>query len=181
MVEFTKKNIILDMDGTLLDSDIQPTSFIKQKEKLKSIEELIPIPRPHLKKFLEFVFEHFTNVSIWTNAVESWYNKCYEEIFKYYLPEGKSFHFVRHRSHNRGKVWLIKPLQEIYELYPGEYTEYNTLIVDDNHQTYSLNTKNAIPIKPFFYDLIDPKEHYRLDEYDTELLQIIDEIKNYTK
>jgi len=167
-MSYTKKNIILDMDGTLLDADVYSTNFRKQK----------PIARPHLKKFLEYVFETFENVSIWTNATESWYNQCYEEVLKHHLPEGKTFHFVRHREHNMGRVWIHKKLTDIYELYPEIYNIYNTLIVDDNCETYALNAENAVPINPFFYDLIHPKEHSRLDEYDKELLRIIEELKN---
>jgi TFIIF-interacting CTD phosphatase-like protein len=169
-------NIILDMDQTLIHS-----VFIKN-----SIYAY-PIPRPHLKEFLEFVFANSKNVSIWTHGLKEWYEVVYEKVFKNLIPEGKSFHFVRTRETPIGdyddfiqinkklndikcnipSISFLKPLLVIYKKYPNQYNENNTFIIDDNPITYLINKENAIAIKPY----------NSIDNSDTELLRIMNFIK----
>lgn len=159
-------NLILDMDGTLIDN----------YWCIKTYRQNI-VPRPYLKDFFEFIFQHFERVSIWTNAFQDWYDEVYEKVFRYYIPEGKSFHFVRTREDLYHIRRFVKPLSEIYEKYP-EYNSYNTLIIDDIPKTYSLNLENAIPILPYLYLHMDNDENnenigiYNIN-YDDELLKII--------
>jgi hypothetical protein len=145
-------NIILDMDETLICSQINDYFHLPE-----------PIPRPYLKNFFEYVFDKFINVSIWTHGTKEWYDIVYNKIFKFIIPKGKSFHFVRTRDdkydykdfidpniENKFLFSNIKPLQLIYNNYPNEYNENNTYILDDNPTTYIINSKNAIKIKPFY-------------------------------
>jgi TFIIF-interacting CTD phosphatase-like protein len=170
-------NIILDMDQTLIHSNLNSYSIYAN-----------PIPRPHLKEFLEFVFENCKNVSIWTHGLKEWYDVVYEKVFKHLIPEGKSFHFVRTRqtpigdyndfiqinkklndiNSNIPSISYLKPLLVIYKIYPDEYNENNTFIIDDNPITYSINKKNAIEIIPY----------NGIDNSDTELLRIMKLIKD---
>ena len=98
-------NLILDMDGTLIDSYF---SFVTGK--------MVIIPRPHLKEFLEFVFDNFSNVSIWTNGVKEWYEEVYSTLLITFIPNGKSFHFVKTRE-NLFDTNIVKPLSDIYKIY----------------------------------------------------------------
>uniref|UniRef100_A0A6C0EPC9 FCP1 homology domain-containing protein n=1 Tax=viral metagenome TaxID=1070528 RepID=A0A6C0EPC9_9ZZZZ len=133
-------NLILDMDGTLIDH-----YYCTRKC------DIIIIPRPYLSDFLTFVFDNFNRVSIWTNADEDWYKKVYEKVLKHYIPKNKSFHFIKTRTYNST---IIKPLTFIYNIYP-EYNSSNTIIIDDNPNTYVNNTDNAIPIPTFLYLIHD--------------------------
>lgn len=69
------KNIILDMDKTLIEG------YFSIKHDKMVIEE-----RPYLGQFLKFVFEHFDNVSIWTNANKEWFDYVYNTILYKYMP-----------------------------------------------------------------------------------------------
>jgi hypothetical protein len=140
-----KGNIILDMDGTLGDNI--PAHFVENPERYKTIA---PIPRPGLRKFLKFVFAHYERVSIWTAATSVWYNKFKREVLKPNMPPGTEFHFERVRSSDEPYI-ALKPLSDIYAKYP-EYNETNTVIVDDNENTFKSNMENAIHINAFFYD-----------------------------
>jgi len=184
-------NIILDMDETLIAHKFNPNDIFSE-----------PIPRPHLKEFLEFVFTNCKNVSIWTHGSKEWYDVVYKKIFKNLIPEGKSFDFVRTKetpiveSYNDiieineklrnlnyviPCVSFIKPLFVIYKKYPDQYNENNTFIIDDKEITYCLNKENAIEIQPYNIDNIDNSDNIdnidNIDNSDTELLRIIDLIK----
>lgn len=153
-------NLILDMDGTLIDN------YYCAKTK-----NTIIVPRPYLKEFFDFVFENFIYVSIWTHGVREWYDEVYEKVFKYYIPAGKSFHFVRSRK-NYYYTTLLKPLSKIYKKYP-EYNCFNTLILDDNPGTYANNIENAVPINSFLYFCEDEDDKEYLELQDNELLNIL--------
>ena len=155
-------NIILDMDGTLINDKMEP--------------------RPHLKDFFRYIFEKFNHVSIWTLASVQWYTMAYERVFKPLLPLGKSFHFVWCRVNYKvsqpsilGGIFsmnlastgtgIIKPLTEVYKRFPIVYNPYNTLIVDDTPFTYSENPGNAIKVSTFGNNMGDrelPDIIYRL-------------------
>jgi hypothetical protein len=154
-------NIILDMDGTLLDHGLDANM------------QFVPVPRAYLTDFMQFVFDHFERVSIWTAASLSWYERCYEDILRHHVPEGKSFHFVMTREDYDADRY-VKPLRLVYEQYPDEYNPDNTLIVDDNHLTYAENLDNAVPVQSFVYHELPRFIREDLNNYDYELLDIID-------
>ena len=116
-------NIILDMDGTLLD--YVPPCFDHNKSYTQ-----IPIARPYLKLFMKYLFANFERVSIWTAAAKNWYDMCYETVLKEALPEGKDFHFVKTRLNYEFRKG-VKPLKLIYEEYQDLYNPENTLIIDE--------------------------------------------------
>lgn len=164
------KNIILDMDGTLLD--YIPVGFRENPNP----RETTPIARPHLLEFMEFVFDRFERVSIWTAGTPAWFERCYTQILRHHIPDGRQFHFVKTRNPLEPYI-VLKPLSEIYEKYPDEYNASNTLVVDDNPKTYRDNPDNAIGVKSFFYDLLPQTQRANLAETDIELLVAIEEIR----
>lgn len=164
------KNIILDMDGTLLD---RIPEFSPQNP---NYGKKTPIARPHLLDFMEFVFEHFERVSIWTAAMPGWYDICYKQILRHYIPEGRRFDFVKTRNLHDPYIEL-KPLSEIYRQFADEYNAENTLIVDDNPNTYRDNPENAVEIQSFWFDNLTPTQLNNLEEADMELLRVIEEIR----
>lgn len=164
------KNIILDMDGTLLD--YIPVGFRENPRPF----EITPIARPHLLEFMEFVFDQFERVSIWTAATPRWFEKCYKQILRHHIPEGRSFHFVKTRDPLEQYI-VLKPLSEIYKQFPGEYNSENTLVIDDNPMTYRDNPDNAVEIKAFFYDKLPKTQRDNLAEYDSDLLAAIEDIR----
>jgi len=166
------KNIILDMDGTLLD--YVPAYFDHNKSF-----KVIPIARPYLSLFMKYLFDNFEKVSIWTAAAKTWYDECYEKILKPSLPEGKSFHFIKTRN-DYNSLAVVKPLRMIFEEYP-DYNLENTLIIDDNPLTFAENIENAILIKSFYYDQLPKNIRLELEKYDFDLfnmIQILNKRKN---
>jgi len=165
--------LILDLDATLIDSFYEEPLYTN----------IVIKERPHLKQFLEFVFENCESVSIWTAASESWWKKCYSEIIYKYIPIDKCFDFVityedgliasdwngRARGHP-------KLLTKIYNIYP-EYNYNNTFILDDNPKTYKFNSDNGIPIVPYSYYADDDENGNSVIKNDNELLKIINYIK----
>jgi hypothetical protein len=138
-------NLILDVDGTLIDSD-----------------DGDPIERPFLKDFFSFVFSHFNTVSVWTNATPEWFNKVYQLVLKKALPEGQSFYFIWTREqcvtekvHLHPRPYTRKPLSIVFNSFPSTHTVDNTLIVDDSQETYVKNVACAVPISTYRWGQAD--------------------------
>lgn len=170
-------NIILDMDGTLIDDDG------------------LGIPRPHLKDFLLYCFKTFNSVSIWTNASDYWYQEVYNKILKPILEKG-NYNFYLVFTHNRStlttnkyyhndycglesRLKYIKPLRKIWHaktLYPN-FNKHNTLIVDDTYHTYQSNYGNAIPIPTYYPNNKNDNYLLKLINYLKVLISIYENTK----
>jgi len=168
--QYKYKNIILDLDGTLLDNI--PVGLAENPNP----GQITPIARPYLAELMEFVFEHFERVSIWTAAMPGWYEKCYNAILRHHIPANRRFDFVKTRNPMEEYI-VLKPLSEVYVNFAGKYNPENTLIVDDNPATYRANPENAVGVKSFFYDQLSKTQRENLEESDTELLVLIEELR----
>ena len=149
-------NIVLDMDNTLITHDKRGVIY----------------SRPFLKDFLTYCFDHFDRVSIWTAANRDWFDYVYHHIFEPIMESRYmrfDFVFTREKCtfrtdpHNL-HLATIKPLKKVWSFREG-YTRSNTLIVDDNPETFQDNFDNAIIIRPF----VNPCTSY----VDCELLHLI--------
>ena len=163
-------NLILDLDGTLVDRD-----------------EDGAIARPHLNEFLAYVFEKFDKVSIWTNANADWFEQINKEVLAAALPPGKSFDFVWSRDQcvledvmttsNPPFCFPVtrKPLSKVWKEFPETYNKKNTFIVDNTPETYDHNMENAVPVKSFTWDesVATDTGSNAGDEADSELLRLI--------
>lgn len=153
------KNIILDMDKTLIEG------YFSIKHDKMVIEE-----RPYLGQFLKFVFEHFDNVSIWTNANKEWFDHVYNTILFKYIPKNKHFDFVI--TFDDGYVGKSnngpKDLNIIFNIFEDEYNKHNTFLVDDSEVHYHQNIYNCYLIKGFEVNLEDNSH-----KDDIELLRFI--------
>lgn len=173
-------NLILDVDGTLIDKD----------------DDGEVIERPHLKEFLSFVFSHFQTVSLWTSATPRWLNKVMTTVLDPAIPEGKSFYFIWTREmcvHEKIafdlRPRIRKPLSLVFATFPLTHTAQNTIIVDDSPETYELNQSCAVPIAPYkwghgiqhsdddFTADSGPQETDS-DDDDQELLRLIEHFKS---
>ena len=154
-----KLSLVLDMDGTLISHIARgPTT-----------EEYLPVARPYLFWFLCACFENFLCVSIWTAAEPRWYYRVSDMVLQpillevsKYLGKPCSFSFVWSRkacrvivpgyTPNSPPVHMTKPLDRIWAKDRRPYCYYtadNTIIVDDNEQTFVENLENAIHIPKF--------------------------------
>lgn len=171
-IEQTEENIILDMDGFLLDHIPKKYGFTENPSNVP-----FPVPRPYLGNFLRFVFKKYRRVSVWTAATNVWFDMCYEHIIKPSMPAGASFDFVR--THPKGTPRIpVKPLSTIFREHT-EYTAANTTICDDNSETFKDNIANAEEVPHYFYDLLGetPTERRNKAAQDDELIKLIERLK----
>lgn len=127
------KNIILDMDSTLIDGNLS---------------------RPHLKEFLHFCFKSFDHVSIWTAASPKWFSHAYHHVIRPNMPKNKQFHFIWClpeccRIVCNGMMHVVKPLANVYSRYADTHNTHNTIIVDDSPSVCVLNKPNSIIVSKF--------------------------------
>lgn len=143
-------HLILDVDGTLVEE------VVDQKE--------VPRLRPHLKEFLDYAFEHFVSVIVWTNAGSEWCNPILERI----QEETKCREFrVVLTGDKRTSLNEVKNLKKIYKICP-DMNKDNTLILDNTPATYRNNYGNAIGITTWFGN-----------ENDTQLLQVMANLERW--
>lgn len=183
------KNIILDLDETLINSII-PQDIIhplkgkifKEKEKYFTYHmmdnDYIVIERPNLQGFLDFLFKNF-NVSVWTAASKSYAlfiikNIILKQNFK--ETQVRKIDYILYDSHcnqSKNNTNCIKNLDQLFHL--PKYNKDNTLIIDDNDEVFKGNTNvnnKIIHIKSFrFYE--------ENSENDSELLNIKNFLKKY--
>lgn len=137
---------------------------------------MVPVPRPYLKEFLDFVFSSFYRVSIWTNARSDWFRQVYRKVLRPRMPPGKDFDFVRCRP----KEYLLdgcmtfswlKSLDTIFQdpRYAPYYHANNTFLFDDSREHGRINPEtNFIVAVPFHADnsfdrhLLDVQNHILL-------------------
>ncbi len=159
-----KQLIILDLDSTIICS-LKPNE--KQPKGLKGYnmdDQWIVYERPHLRKFLEYLFKHY-NVGVWTAASKDYGQFIITNIIEKYGGKLKFYLFDHHEEMTRSNC--IKDLKLVKMLFPefGEPT-----IIDDNPQVYACQMNNSFPIKPFMADSPNATQ-------DTSLLELIDKLK----
>lgn len=138
-------NIILDMDETLIHGTFHYEIMV----------------RPHLFEFLQFAFEKFKNVSIWTAASKAWFEQVNKEVFMPILEKiGCSFHNVFtventtlshvYDEYSGQMIMRVKKLRKLHrsKKFP-DYNMDNTIIVDDTRTTFQKNYGNAIHVREF--------------------------------
>jgi hypothetical protein len=133
--------------------------------------------RPHLDKFLDYLFANF-NVAIMT-AAEKDYALFIIENFILTKPERKlDFIFFRYQVELSREIYGgVKDLRVIWDLFQvSGFTKQNTIIIDDLDMVYETNPHNTLRIKGFFIvDEDSGKINYDMGE-DDELLKIMSKL-----
>ena len=160
-----KKNIILDLDETLIFGLSPKDDYYDIKKDEKKLFEKFKYKnmdgyyyifyRPGLHKFLDYLFANF-NVSVWTAASKDYALFIIDKIIlqndevKNNGNERKldyiffSYHCDLSKKLKNG----IKDLSILWDVYKlPNYNKNNTLIVDDNPEVHE--TGFCIPIKEF--------------------------------
>ena len=168
------KNIVLDIDATLVhthgdDEEFLDLKFITEPKMLKYRKriysmklsdvttepgdgeelKLYGIYRPYLKEFLEFCFDYFDNIIIWSAGKKKYVEKMCELMF----VDSKKQPLVIYNWNNTtiDGDRVTKPLKKLYNdpRTKGQMNETNTYVIDDRDDTYFLNKKNGILIPEF--------------------------------
>ena len=185
-----KKNIILDLDETLINANYIEDFDTEEYKRLygdtlsqsqnpfefKVMQDIyIVFKRPHLDQFLDYIFENF-NVSVWTAA-----SKDYALwIIKNYIIKDTnrkldfifwSYHCTFSHTHGKGS----KDLSLIWKKFQlSNYNKNNTIIIDDNPEVFNIQPGRVIPAIEFSIF------HYNLenDRFLLDIIPILEEYKN---
>ena len=117
------------------------------------ITDLAGIYRPYLKEFLEFCFDYFKGVVIWSAGKRKYVHKMCEYMFP--LKKQPLLIFTYDDCEGDEDDYIVKPLEKLYK-YPklkGKLNETNTFVLDDREETYSFNKRNGILIPEFESDM----------------------------
>ena len=148
-----KKTLILDLDETLVHSSFKPIIYnntfyppdiflsINFNGKIHRVYVLI---RPFLSEFLKEMDKIF-NIIIFTASVKEYANPLLDILDKEKIIKKRFFR--EHCVFNSGKY--IKKLENINQ------NLKDTILVDNNPISYSLNKKNGLPIKSWHYEQND--------------------------
>jgi len=173
-----RKNIVLDIDATLVnthgdDGDyfnmkfITDTKMQKHRKRIYSMNlkdvtsmpgegeemKLYGVYRPYLREFLDFCFEYFDNVIIWSAGKKKYVEKMCEIMF----VDKKRQPMVIY-SWDDTKIYndcIRKPLVNLYDdkRTKGLLSEKNTFVIDDRDDTFGLNKSNGILIPEYEVDM----------------------------
>jgi len=182
-------NIILDLDNTIIHSiSYDRMSFVPRNLQLenKDIGDFITYRRPHLDRFLNFLFANF-NVGVYTLGSRDYA----EDIVWNFIQDvpNRKVDFILSRedeivnkSLEKYKYFnLTKNLNYIWnDLKIYDYYHCNTFIIDDNPYVKMSNQVNTIHIKKF--EVLRDDNTFNTDcTYDNVLLEITRELMRLKK
>jgi hypothetical protein len=176
MLNMKTINVFLDLDQTVISSELLDTNEADDGEKIYNIEDnlekarmfnfqnmeglYVIFERPHLQPFLTFLFANF-NVSVWTAASQDYANFIVKNIVIADHPERKLEYFLcnYHGKKSSSMFNGSKDLKMLWECYkiPG-YTKDNTIILDDYDEVWNTQMDNCIIAKEFSYFTEDSEE-----------------------
>lgn len=188
------KNIILDLDNTLISSlkinesnkdsidllkkQIDQKNIIQYYDLFNDQNKLIYVvfTRPNLNTFLDYVFSKY-NVSVWTAGTRCYASFVIKNIFK-----GRKLDFIFFDYHVNISNRIYKQPKNLNifseHFYLLSYTTDNTVIIDDStkisDQENSNQKKNYKNILCTYYDI---SKGLNIASIDKELLKIIDTLK----
>jgi len=168
----TNKTIVLDLDSTL----IYTSDNFKHYESLKlytnpehthlrnrlykfDVIDVVEKPgsgvrssmwgvlRPHVYEFLDFCFEYFENVIVWSAGQLRYVHAISDVLF--IDPEKQPILIYSYDDCDSNDNYLYKPLIKISQQEIPSVTLDKCYILDDNDMTFSKNKDNALHIPPY--------------------------------
>lgn len=175
----TNKTLVLDLDSTL----IYTSDNFKQYEALKlysnpehnhlrnrlykfDVIDVVDKPgtgvrssmwgvlRPNVYEFLDFCFEYFENVIVWSAGQLRYVHAICDVLFT--NPEHQPIIIYSWDDCEKGDNYLYKPLIKISQQEISTITLDKLFILDDNEITFSKNKDNALHI-PAYEPELTPK------------------------
>lgn len=167
----TQLCIVLDLDNTLISTQdgenletlsmiadprhmlLRRRAYVLNMENLTrpgdgSLHRLWGITRPHVTEFLRFCFSYFSVVAVWSAGDDIYVKQVVEILFRNQCLPYPDIIF----SKNNCLGQCGKPLVDMYKAFGSKMNCYNTVILDDNDETWGDNPDNAIEIPPFAPD-----------------------------
>jgi TFIIF-interacting CTD phosphatase-like protein len=152
-----KLHIILDLDQTLISSELVNEFNIENEEKMKlfrysTMDNYYYIfERPRLQEFLTYLFKNF-KVSIWTAASKDYALFIIEKII---LSKHKNrrIEWIFHSYHCdisqklKKSIKNLTVLSDVFKIQDFIYD--NAFIFDDNDEVYDSQPERCLVSKPF--------------------------------
>jgi len=186
-------NVILDLDQTIISAESttkkEEFDMNKHRNKAKKFKYrdmdgyYIVFERPHLQRFLDFLFSNF-NVSIWTAASKDY---ALFIINKIILNGKRNRHidwifFSYHCDISKRIKNGTKDLSILWDEYNiSGYTKDNTIIIDDYDEVYQTQPNNCILALPFEFTDDDSEKDNYLSLLQSQLLIMKNFIENGNK
>ena len=151
------KTIVLDLDETLIYSEIYPIWDNTDEEDLNHSnfvnfdftilnQNYYIYKRPYLDIFIKHIFDNYENIIIWTASTKDYAQEICKKIF-----EDKHYKLLTRLDCELISNKYIKDIEKI-----GLKQEH-TITLDDRLYSFKTNNSNNIIIKPF-YGSINDKE-----------------------
>lgn len=173
-----KKNIILDLDQTIISSEdygeYNPKTNPKKDSKFTHYDMegcYMVFERPGLQSFLDYLFSKY-NVSIWTAASKDYATFIIDKIILT-KPDRKldwvffSYHCDISEEHT-GNTKDLSILQDVFNI--NTFSKDNTIIIDDYDEVYNTQKDNCVIAVPFEYS----KRNSHKDKFLYELRDVLD-------
>jgi Dullard-like phosphatase family protein len=168
-----KKTLILDLDETLIHSDIdfyyQNHDYVLKFKNDDFSENIIPLfVRPFMKEFLEFASNHFEVICFTASC------KYYADAILDYIEKGK--HIFSKRLYRESCLFIhpgiyIKDLSVLKDRDPQ-----NIVIVDNSLFSFANNLSNGILISSFYNDSNDTVL-YHLQNYLQDMILSAEDVR----
>jgi TFIIF-interacting CTD phosphatase-like protein len=180
MYQSSKKNLLLDLDNTLIFSletnkiKKGTNSWLTKFKNYKMDDQFVVNERPHLQDFLKWAFDNF-NVSIWSAGSREYVKFIVDKVvLKKYKDRKLRYIFDSETCEESEKIYnQPKKIDYLWKyLKLTEFNKSNTYIVDDLDEVIDGNEGNSIRIKKF----IASKK--TSDGQDRELIRIMYILKN---
>lgn len=169
-----KKTVVLDIDRTLVHSVPKYIAKDEWKDTFEWFDIITHISfiRPHVRDFIEFLFNDGYNVGIFTAGSREYAEEVVEELFKERKP---LFIFSNNEYDEAFDLYgKMKPIEYIMEKYPGE-----CILIDDSNSVYKDNMERCYRIKPFFVCFDDIPNYNAGCEKDTQFIDCMNWMKEY--
>ncbi|XP_071739776.1 uncharacterized protein [Rutidosis leptorrhynchoides] len=174
-----RKTVFLDLDETLIHSVpanglIRPRNFDYMVKPMIDGErvDFYVLKRPFVDEFLQFLTENGFEIVVFTAGIKEYASLVLDRLDR----KGLISHRLYRDSCKEFDGKFVKDLSNL-----GRDLK-NAVIVDDNPNSYSLQSQNAIPIKPFIDDIGDDELKKLMDgffEKCNEFEDLRDAVKNY--
>jgi hypothetical protein len=165
-------NVILDIDGTLVDTrDVQIFSQHAHL-RMKTQPEFVVYLRPHIGTFLDWLFENFS-VSLWTAGSEPYARWIAQHVVG--VRRNKSLKHVLSARDCQSSLNMYGSLKSLKYLNMVDPTinHSNTLLIDDTPSNCTAQQQNCVLVSAFEANAPD-------NEFQTLPAKIIRQFGNLT-
>jgi hypothetical protein len=182
----TNKTIVLDLDSTLIFTSDDFTQYealklytkpehnhlrnrlykfdvidVCEKPGTGVKSSMWGVLRPHVYEFLDFCFEYFENVIVWSAGQLRYVHAICDVLFT--DPDKQPIIIYSWDDCEKNDNYLFKPLVKLSQQEISTLTLDKLFILDDNETTFTKNKDNALHIPPYEPEL-SPKGIMEDDE-----------------